>query len=126
MNGVSDHGRGRAENDVKKSHHGWGGAGLGCWSLNESARRWSLDSRRFVEFIRRALCHSQALVIRQRVFPSGIPKETVTSLPQGDPTWRLEFEYFLTAARAGVETNLAKDSRIHEAIERLARQAEAQ
>lgn len=76
----------------------------------------------------RSLCKwgTSELVIRQRVFPSGIPKETVTSLPQGDPTWRLEFEYFLTAARAGVETNLAKDSRIHEAIERLARQAEAQ
>ena len=35
MNGVSNHGRGRAENDVKKSHHGWGGEeNFGCWILN--------------------------------------------------------------------------------------------
>ena len=35
MNGVSNHGSGRAENDVKKSHHGWGGeANFGCWILN--------------------------------------------------------------------------------------------
>jgi hypothetical protein len=35
VNGVSNHGRGRAENDVKKSHHGWGGEeNFGCWILN--------------------------------------------------------------------------------------------
>jgi len=35
VNGVSNHGSGRAENDVKKSHHGWDGeANFGCWILN--------------------------------------------------------------------------------------------
>ena len=32
---------------------------------------------------------------RRRVLPSGRPSETVEALPQGDPTWELEYQHFL-------------------------------
>ena len=62
------------------------------------------------------------LTIRKRVLPSGRPKETVETLEQPDPTWKLEFDYFLELCRGG-GTNLANDRWIAEKIRGLAEQA---
>lgn len=48
------------------------------------------------------------LRVRKRVLPSGRPSETVETLEQADPTWRLEFEHFLRLCDSG-ETNLQND-----------------
>ncbi len=58
------------------------------------------------------------LTVRKRVLPSGRPEETVEVLPQGDPTWQLEYEYFLELCRTG-GTNLENDIWIYEKIREL-------
>jgi predicted dehydrogenase len=58
------------------------------------------------------------LTVRKRVLPSGRPEETVEVLPQGDPTWQLEYDYFLELCRTG-GTNLENDIWIYEKIREL-------
>ena len=41
------------------------------------------------------------LTLRQRVFPSGRPQETVETLEIPDPTWQTEQEHFLGLCRDG-------------------------
>lgn len=59
------------------------------------------------------------LTVRKRILPSGRPQETVEVLPQGDPTWQLEYDYFLQLCRTG-GTNLENDMWIYEKIHELA------
>lgn len=59
------------------------------------------------------------LTVRQRVFPSGRPAETVEVLEQPDPTWKLEYDHFLGLCRTG-GTNLENDLWIQSRIARLA------
>jgi predicted dehydrogenase len=58
------------------------------------------------------------LTVRKRVLPSGRPEETTEVLPQGDPTWRLEYDHFLKLCRTG-DTNLENDIWIYEKIKEL-------
>lgn len=58
------------------------------------------------------------LTVRTRVLPSGRPGETVEVLEQPDPTWQLEYDYFLELCRTG-ETNLENDIWIYEKIGEL-------
>ena len=49
------------------------------------------------------------LTIRKRVFPSGIPSESVQEIEVPDPTWRLEHEYFFDNIEKGFATDLSND-----------------
>ena len=60
--------------------------------------------------------------MRQRVLPSGRPKETVETLEQPDPTWVLEWDHFLELCRSG-GNNLDNDLWIAEKIRELAGQS---
>lgn len=62
---------------------------------------------------------ASTLTVRKRVLPSGRPEERVDVIPQGDPTWQLEFDYFLELCRTG-GTNLENDIWIYEKIRELA------
>jgi hypothetical protein len=48
------------------------------------------------------------LTVRKRILPSGRPDETVETLEQPDPTWKIEFDRFLDLCRGG-ENNLSND-----------------
>ena len=61
------------------------------------------------------------LTLRKRVLPSGRPGETVDTLEQPDPTWKMEFDHFLELCRSG-GTNLANDLWIAARIAELAEQ----
>lgn len=61
------------------------------------------------------------LTVRERVLPSGRPKETVQTLEQPDPTWRIEFDHFLELCRSG-GNNLDNDLWIAEKMGELAAQ----
>jgi scyllo-inositol 2-dehydrogenase (NADP+) len=58
------------------------------------------------------------LTVRTRVLPSGRPGETVEVLEQPDPTWQLEYDYFLELCRNG-GSNLENDIWIYEKIREL-------
>ncbi len=58
------------------------------------------------------------LTVRTRVLPSGRPAETVEVLEQPDPTWQLEYDYFLELCRSG-GSNLENDIWIYEKIREL-------
>ena len=60
------------------------------------------------------------LIRRIRKFPSGIPCEEFTTIPQGDPTWSLEYADFKRSIQEKVETNLAKDKWIFESLTTVA------
>jgi len=61
------------------------------------------------------------LTVRRRVLPSGPPEDTVDTLEQPDPTWKLEFDYFRELCRRG-GTNLDNDLWIAAKIGELAKQ----
>jgi predicted dehydrogenase len=52
---------------------------------------------------------SSVLTLRERVLPSGVPKETTLIEPQGDPTWVAEYDDFNSAVRNKIPTSLQKD-----------------
>lgn len=62
------------------------------------------------------------LTVRQRVLPSGRPTETVETLEQPDPTWKLEYEHFLGLCERG-GSNLENDLWIGAQIEHLTKLA---
>lgn len=62
---------------------------------------------------------------RRRVLPSGRPREEVVSLPQGDPTWDLEYSYFKDLCLKGARTNLATDLWLQQTLGRLSREMAA-
>lgn len=59
------------------------------------------------------------LTLRERVLPSGRPTERVWKVPQGDPTWQLEYAHFLNLCREGTKTNLERDRMIDRALVRI-------
>jgi len=74
----------------------------------------------------RSLCKwgESEMILRKRVRPSGRPAEERWTVPEGDPTWALEYQYFVGACLAGVPTSLTRDARIAGVLARLATQAE--
>lgn len=60
------------------------------------------------------------LVLRERVLPSGRPKESVWRVPQGDPTWRLEYSHFVHLCQTGAATDLGRDRYIQGALSQIA------
>ncbi|HEY2572415.1 MAG TPA: Gfo/Idh/MocA family oxidoreductase [Verrucomicrobiaceae bacterium] len=61
------------------------------------------------------------LTVRKRTLPSGRPQEESATLPEGDPTWKLEYDHFLELTRTGA-TNLENDIWINQKLEELAGQ----
>ncbi len=59
------------------------------------------------------------LTFRRRTLPSGRPKETVFTVPAGDPTWKREHAYFKRLCRQG-GTNLENDIWINGILQHLA------
>ena len=51
---------------------------------------------------------------RSRIMPSGTPKEVQIIESQGDPTWKLEYDFFKSKTMSGVSTDLSKDIWIFE------------
>ena len=58
------------------------------------------------------------LVIRKRVLPSGRPREALSTVPAGDPTWKMEYAHFKELCKTG-GTNLKNDIWINEAFRSL-------
>lgn len=58
-------------------------------------------------------------VHRQRVLPSGRPSEEVLTLPEGDPTWDLEYAHFKKLCASGARTDLGNDLWLHRTLQRL-------
>lgn len=61
---------------------------------------------------------------RERVLPSGVPKETSIVAEGPDPTWQLEYEHFLDMCAKGTN-NLANDIWIDAKLARAAEEAMA-
>ena len=59
---------------------------------------------------------------RRRVLPSGRPQESVETLPQGDPTWELEYHHFLRLCREPAN-NIAHDLWIDDILTQLGNQS---
>jgi predicted dehydrogenase len=59
---------------------------------------------------------------RRRVLPSGRPHESIEQLPQGDPTWDLEYQYFKNLCQ-NPSGNTANDIWIGETLSQLSTQA---
>ena len=56
--------------------------------------------------------------VRMRKLPSGRPEETVETLEQPDPTWKIEFDHFIQLCKTG-GTNLENDLWIQRKISHL-------
>ena len=61
-------------------------------------------------------------VHRQRVLPSGRPIETVATVPEGDPTWALEYAHFKDLCRNRAATDLRHDIWLQRTLRRLSRE----
>jgi scyllo-inositol 2-dehydrogenase (NADP+) len=59
---------------------------------------------------------------RIRVLPSGKPQEEVTTLPEGDPTWALEYAHFKQLCATRARTDLANDLWLQKTLRRLSEQ----
>lgn len=59
---------------------------------------------------------------RRRVLPSGRPSEHVEELPQGDPTWALEYSHFKSLCQSPLN-NIDNDIWIELMLEELGRQS---
>jgi scyllo-inositol 2-dehydrogenase (NADP+) len=62
------------------------------------------------------------LTVRERVLPSGRPREDAQTLTCPDPTWALEYAHFQDLCRTGGGTNLANDVWIGSALNEIASQ----
>lgn len=60
-----------------------------------------------------------SLVIRKRVFPSGVPTEEQFLFPPGDPTWNAEYASFKDRVSKGHLTDLTLDKFIFSEITRI-------
>ncbi len=58
------------------------------------------------------------LILRKRVFPSGKPKEKKYSIKIKDPTWKKEYNYFLSLIKNG-KTNFINDFFINSSLKKL-------
>ena len=56
---------------------------------------------------------------RTRVLPSGRPPENAVTLVQDDPTWALEYEYFVRLCKSGKLSDLSDDLWLHRSLDRL-------
>jgi len=56
---------------------------------------------------------------RTRVLPSGKPTEEVVTLPEGDPTWALEYAHFRALCERRVPTDLSNDLWLQRTLRRL-------
>jgi scyllo-inositol 2-dehydrogenase (NADP+) len=56
--------------------------------------------------------------VRQRVFPSGVPGETVKTIESLDPTWAAEYEHFKHLCQSG-GTNIENDQWINSVLEEI-------
>ena len=61
-------------------------------------------------------------VHRQRVLPSGRPVETVATVPEGDPTWALEYAHFKDLCLNRAATDLRHDVWLQRTLRRLSRE----
>jgi predicted dehydrogenase len=59
------------------------------------------------------------LTIRQRKFPSGIPKEINKVIISKDPTWEKEYKYFKHLITNKINLDLSKDIWISEVLSRI-------
>lgn len=59
-------------------------------------------------------------VHRRRVLPSGRPPEETVTVPEGDPTWALEYAHFGELCRKGAAGDLRNDIWLHATLRRLA------
>jgi len=59
------------------------------------------------------------LTKRDRVWPSGIPKENSKKLELLDPTWEEEHKFFYSQIRNGVQTDLTTDRWISDSLNQL-------
>lgn len=59
------------------------------------------------------------LIIRDRIKPSGIPNEEISTLVCPDPTWQAEYFYFKDLVSKGSLGNLDENFRISQAFEKL-------
>jgi scyllo-inositol 2-dehydrogenase (NADP+) len=60
--------------------------------------------------------------VRQRIFPSGVPKEETSTLECADPTWALEYEHFKTLCQtpeSAAATNTSSDIWIQSKLQEL-------
>lgn len=57
--------------------------------------------------------------LRERVFPSGKPIETIFEYSQGDPTWNLEYENFRDRVRTNSAMDLSRDLYILTQLQRI-------
>tara|TARA_Y100000588_G_C14237518_1_gene917992 strand:- start:420 stop:1346 length:927 start_codon:yes stop_codon:yes gene_type:complete len=64
-----------------------------------------------------------SLIKRKRILPSGKPAETITTLLNADPTWKLEYDWFLNLCQSGKPADLSNDLWLAENINRLSEQA---
>lgn len=62
-----------------------------------------------------------SLVVRKRVFPSGVPKEKKIIYKKGDPTWFLENKNFKDNIIYKKKTNLKKDIYINNCFKKLSK-----
>lgn len=60
---------------------------------------------------------------RWRVLPSGRPREEVTVVPQGDPTWDAEYAHFKGLCLNKARTSLATDLWLQRTLSRLSTEA---
>ena len=59
---------------------------------------------------------------RSRVFPSGKPDEKKITIQQNDPTWKMEYKYFLDICKKNQMHNIRKDIWINEILLDLSEQ----
>lgn len=59
--------------------------------------------------------------LRERVFPSGKPIETIFEYPQGDPTWNLEYRKFKDQVKSKSRVDLSRDLYILTQLQRIRR-----
>jgi scyllo-inositol 2-dehydrogenase (NADP+) len=64
-----------------------------------------------------------SFIHRQRVLPSGRPTEEVLTLPEGDPTWALEYAHFKNLCRHKATADLSNDLWLCHTLQRLAHEA---
>jgi scyllo-inositol 2-dehydrogenase (NADP+) len=59
---------------------------------------------------------------RERVLPSGRPRETQVTLMQPDPTWTNEYRHFKKLVNSGVTSDLSTDIWLQKKLRRLGRE----
>lgn len=73
----------------------------------------------------RSLCKwgPSTFTLRTRVLPSGRPTEEEITLPQGDPTWELEYAHFKALCEHGSVTTLSDDIWLNAKLRELGEKA---